>query len=95
MIVVWQLAAATLGGALLGAGAVYGWVRAAARRVPVLLVRHRKVDPAEFARLTEAFGSRIRQPARFVAEHDPSPDLDVLRYTYVQGPIRNRDTDQP
>lgn len=47
-----------------------------------LRIQHRKVSTEDFARLTETFGPKLAT----------SPDGRV-RYTYVQGPIRNRDTD--
>jgi hypothetical protein len=92
---VWELAVATLGGAVLGGAGVYVWVRWVVRPKP-LRVQHRKVDPAEFARLTKTFGSRHRT-SRFVGEHGPElTDIPPgARYTYVRGPIRNRDTDDP
>lgn len=105
MSAVWELAGATLGGAVLGGAGVYVWVRWVVRPKP-LRIQHRKVDPAKFARLTETFGPKLatggvirhvppvgESGCTLRGEHGPELDLDPVRYTYVQGPIRNRDTD--
>lgn len=97
--VVAQLATATVLGAVVGSAVVYGYARWAARRGPRIRFRRRTVSAEDMSRLVEAFTAarpealaRLER-GRFVSEAGPElTDLPPgTRYTYVRGPVRNRD----